>query len=77
MPSEISLPVNLAFAAISGSGATVCVQPMDLVKNRMQTNPGLSVGSCVVKLSKLMVSQDFGPVLEQGYSDNVLIRQSD
>jgi len=52
MPGEISLPVNLAFAAISGSGATVCVQPMDLVKNRMQTNPGLSVGSCVGQIIK-------------------------
>jgi len=52
MPGEISLPVNLVFAAISGSGATVCVQPMDLVKNRMQTNPGLSVGSCVGQIIK-------------------------
>jgi len=52
MPGEISLPVNLAFAAVSGSGATLCVQPMDLVKNRMQTNPGLSVGSCVGQIIK-------------------------
>ena len=52
MPGEIGLPVNLLFAAISGSGATVCVQPMDLVKNRMQTNPGLSVGSCVGQIIK-------------------------
>jgi len=41
--AQICLAVNLAFAAISGSGATVCVQPMDLVKNRMQTSSGLSV----------------------------------
>jgi len=52
MPSEISLPMNLLFAAISGSGATLCVQPMDLVKNRMQTNKSLSVGGCVSQIIK-------------------------
>merc|ERR1711868_302864 len=52
MPGEISLPVNLAFAAISGSGATVCVQPMDLIKNRMQTNKNLTVGKCVTGIIK-------------------------
>jgi len=44
---HISLPINLAFAAISGSGATVCVQPMDLIKNRMQTSSNLTVSACV------------------------------
>lgn len=44
--------MNLLFAAISGSGATVCVQPMDLIKNRMQTNKNLSVGSCVGQIIK-------------------------
>ena len=41
--ASISLGWNLAFAAASGCGATIVVQPMDLVKNRMQTNRGLSV----------------------------------
>ena len=42
-PAPIHLGWQLAFAAASGCGATVIVQPMDLVKNRMQTNRGLSV----------------------------------
>ena len=42
-PVSISLPWQLAFAAASGCGATILVQPMDLVKNRMQTNKGLGV----------------------------------
>jgi len=46
-PVSISLPWQLAFAAASGCGATILVQPMDLVKNRMQTNKGLGVGQCV------------------------------
>lgn len=45
--TPISLGWNLAFAAVSGSGATMFVQPMDLVKNRMQTNKSLTVGKCV------------------------------
>ena len=40
---ELSLAHNLLFAAVSGSGATLVVQPMDLVKNRMQTNKNLTV----------------------------------
>merc|ERR1711868_305487 len=40
---EISLAHNLLFAAVSGSGATCVVQPMDLIKNRMQTNKSLTV----------------------------------
>merc|ERR1711970_1679117 len=44
---EISLAHNLLFAAVSGSGATCVVQPMDLVKNRMQTNKNLTVSTCV------------------------------
>ena len=42
-PKSISLAWNLAFAAVSGSGATCVVQPMDLIKNRMQTNKSLTV----------------------------------
>ena len=42
-PKSVSLAWNLAFAAASGSGATCVVQPMDLVKNRMQTNKNLTV----------------------------------
>merc|ERR1711953_435039 len=49
---SISLAWNLAFAAVSGSGATVVVQPMDLVKNRMQTNKSLTVGKCVSGIIK-------------------------
>jgi solute carrier family 25 oxoglutarate transporter 11 len=51
-PASISLGWNLAFAAVSGSGATVVVQPMDLVKNRMQTNKSLTVGKCVSGIIK-------------------------
>lgn len=43
----IGIGWQLAFAAASGCSATVVVQPMDLIKNRMQTSPGLGVGSCV------------------------------
>lgn len=39
----IGLGWQLGFAAVSGCGATVVVQPMDLVKNRMQTSKGLGV----------------------------------
>merc|ERR1712123_163581 len=46
-PKSVSLAWNLAFAAASGSGATCVVQPMDLVKNRMQTNKNLTVSTCV------------------------------
>jgi len=46
-PVSIGLPWQLAFAAASGCGATVFVQPMDLIKNRMQTNKDLSVGQCI------------------------------
>jgi len=46
-PAPIGLQWQLAFAAASGCGATIFVQPMDLVKNRMQTNKGLGVGTCV------------------------------
>merc|ERR1711970_682057 len=49
---EISLAHNLLFAAVSGSGATCVVQPMDLVKNRMQTNKSLTVGNCVKQIIK-------------------------
>merc|ERR1711970_1128575 len=44
---EISLAHNLLFAAVSGSGATCVVQPMDLIKNRMQTNKNLTVSTCL------------------------------
>jgi len=46
-PKSISLAWNLAFAAVSGSGATCVVQPMDLIKNRMQTNKNLTVSTCL------------------------------
>jgi len=46
-PKSISLAWNLAFAAVSGSGATCVVQPMDLIKNRMQTNKSLTVSTCL------------------------------
>lgn len=51
-PAPIGLPWQLGFAAASGCGATVLVQPMDLIKNRMQTNRGLSVGGCVGQIIK-------------------------
>jgi len=34
----IHLGWHMSFAAIGGSGATVFVQPMELIKTRMQTN---------------------------------------
>lgn len=42
-PTSIHIGWQLGFAALSGCGATIFVQPMDLVKNRMQTNRGLGV----------------------------------
>jgi len=38
MSDQKSVPMGLkfAFGGLSGAGAACCVQPMDLVKNRMQ-----------------------------------------
>ena len=38
MSDQKSVPMGLkfAFGGLSGAGAAFCVQPMDLVKNRMQ-----------------------------------------
>ena len=32
----VPMPLKFAFGGLSGAGAAFCVQPMDLVKNRMQ-----------------------------------------
>jgi len=37
-PKEVPTPLKFAFGGLSGCGAACCVQPMDLVKNRMQVN---------------------------------------
>ena len=40
MSDQKSVPMGLkfAFGGLSGAGAAFCVQPMDLVKNRMQVS---------------------------------------
>ena len=40
MSNDKPVPMSLkfAFGGLSGAGAAFCVQPMDLVKNRMQVD---------------------------------------
>ena len=38
MEKTVPTPLKFAFGGLSGCGAAACVQPMDLVKNRMQVS---------------------------------------
>ena len=38
MEKQVPTSLKFAFGGLSGCGAAACVQPMDLVKNRMQVS---------------------------------------
>ena len=55
MEKQVPTSLKFAFGGLSGCGAAACVQPMDLVKNRMQVS-GEGGG---VKLYRLVLTPNF------------------
>ena len=55
MEKQVPTSLKFAFGGLSGCGAAACVQPMDLVKNRMQVS-GEGGG---VKLYRLVLTPSF------------------